>query len=166
MQHHLENGWWVIIHCSGGADWRMILAVPLPVPVKGKWVMCVLGLLKGREHPKYPAFREVLSTKECGKWTTETEQNSDAEHYNQVTAWYHHHPTILFGIILCHKRVRRFFAQVHDTFFLPLWSDYVVNFKSNPRRWKESTSHQKPQTAFHSRSWAVAVRGTNAFNEQ
>lgn len=116
--------WWVIILCSGGADWRMILAVPLPV--KGKWVMCVLRLLKGREHPKYPTFREVLSMKECGKRTSETEQNSDAEHYYQITVWYHHHPTYLFGIILCHKRVRRFFAQVHDMFFHPLWSDYVM----------------------------------------
>lgn len=156
--------WWVIILCSGGADWRMILAVPLPV--KGKWVMCVLGLLKGREHHKYPTFREVLSMKKCGKRTSETEQNSDAEHYYQITVWYHHHPTYLFDIILCHKRVRRFFPEVHYMFFHPLWSDYVMNFKSNPRRWEESTSHQKPQTAFLSRSWAVAIWGTNAFSEQ
>ena len=60
----------------------MTLVFPLPILVKGKWVMCILGLLKWREHPKYPAFRVVMRVEECGKCTRETEQNGSVEWLN------------------------------------------------------------------------------------
>lgn len=119
-------------------SWQMKdLNFSIPISVKGKQIVC---LLKWRECP-WIFCPQTMRLGEYGKWTTETEQKSDTEHY--------HHLTILSGIVFLHTHIY-IFVQVLTfiKFSLSSQSNYVVNFTSNPRRWKEGNWDQKNPNSF------------------